>query len=196
MKMWLFFVSLCWLCSFAVDAQINETDATGRKQGVWIISYPTGIPRQIDHFKDDMRHGPVFTFSASGQLLSSQFYRWGLLDSLQLLCDYAGRKQQETQYKAGKKEGVDRGFYTNGKPKEEVSYAYDVRNGPSIWYYESGSVAAIYPYIQGNIHGEVVSFYEDGTVKMKQIYSKNEPGAFEKFHPDGSLAEKSKAQQR
>ena len=163
----------------------NQYDAEMHREGLWIISYPNGLPRQWDTYADDRLNGPSLEWSASGQLLAVRYYKDGLQDSAELLLDHSGQWVQHAHYRAGQWHGTVTTFYGNGKPKEQRSYEHGVLSGISTWFYDNGNPMAQYPYVAGKRHGRAQYFYDNGVLEKNEWFEDNLSVRWETFDLDG-----------
>lgn len=163
----------------------NRYDAEMHRQGLWIVSYPNGLPRQWDNYADDRLNGPSLEWSPSGQLLAVRYYRDGLLDSAELLLDHSGQWVQHAHYRAGQWHGTVTTFYGNGKPKEQRTYEHGVLSGISTWFYDNGNPMAQYPYVAGKKQGRAQYFYDNGVLEKNEWFEDNLSVRWESFDLDG-----------
>lgn len=163
----------------------NQYDAEMHREGLWIISYPNGLPRQWDTYADDRLNGPSLEWSPSGQLLVVRYYKNGLLDSAELLLDHSGQWVQYAQYRAGQWHGTVTTFYGNGKPKEQRTYEHGVLSGVSTWFYDNGNPMAQYPYESGKKQGRAQYFYDNGVLEKNEWFEDNLSVRWETFDLDG-----------
>jgi antitoxin component YwqK of YwqJK toxin-antitoxin module len=163
----------------------NQYDAELHREGLWIISYPNGLPRQWDTYADDRLNGPSLEWSPSGQLLAVRYYKDGLLDSAELLLDHSGQWVQHAHYRAGQWHGIVTTFYGNGKPKEQRTYEHGVLSGISTWFYDNGNPMAQYPYVAGKKQGRAQYFYDNGVLEKNEWFEENLSVRWETFDLDG-----------
>ena len=163
----------------------NQYDAELHREGLWIISYPNGLPRQWDTYAADRLNGPSLEWSPSGQLLAVRYYKDGLLDSAELLLDHSGQWVQHAHYRAGQWHGTVTTFYGNGKPKEQRTYEHGVLSGISTWFYDNGNPMAQYPYVAGKKQGRAQYFYDNGVLEKNEWFEENLSVRWELFDLDG-----------
>lgn len=173
----------------------NQYDAEMHREGLWITSYPNGLPRQWDTYLDDRLDGPSLEWSPSGQLLAIRYYKKGLLDSAELLLDHSGQWIQKAEYENGQWHGTVTTFYGNGKPKEQRTYRRGVLHGPSTWFYDNGNPMAIYPYENGQKHGQAQYFYDNGVLEKNEWFENNVSIRWETFDLDGSKTKSGKSKE-
>lgn len=163
----------------------NQYNAEMHRQGLWIVSYPNGLPRQWNTYYDDRLNGPSLEWSPSGQLLAVRYYKGGLLDSTELLLDHSGQWLQHAHYRAGQWHGTVTTFYGNGKPKEQRTYEHGVLNGMSTWFYDNGNPMAQYAYRAGQKHGLAQYFYDNGALEKNEWFEDNRSIRWETFDLNG-----------
>ncbi len=193
MRVYLFFVYLLVLGS-GVFAQLNQTDAKGRKQGPWQKNYPgTTIPQYKGTFKDDqpigkfiynfengqkmaeIEHGlpggnsSVFLFYENGQLLADGFYKGELKDSLWYNYAATGELVSAENYKLGQLQGKSVYYFQQGQLYEQKLQTQ------KIVYYKNGKLDGAYTELHYN-----------GKPKLKGSYLNGEKtGQWTEYHSNG-----------
>ncbi len=161
---------LLFVASINAQAQVNQLDAKGKKQGVWKKPYPSSnVFQYVGQFKDDQPYGQFIYYYESGKTKV-------ILDYKNPTTSYA-KMYHETGYL------MARGKYINQK-KDSTWVTYDDRG--VISYQED--------YKNGELNGQRVVFYEPqgGQYKvMEYSYWKNglQHGEYKKYHPNMNPSE-------
>jgi antitoxin component YwqK of YwqJK toxin-antitoxin module len=81
-------------------------------------------------------------------------------------------RKLEYPFKNGKKEGIIRLYYGNGKLSSEIPYKDDSAEGVSKTYYDNkyGAVETEYPYVRGRVHGPVKLYHSAGELRVETLY--------------------------
>ena len=76
-----------------------------------------------------------------------------------------GNVVRDCTYVDGRREGLVKTFYPDGKLKSTVNFSANVQDGPYVEYFPNGERAATAFYVAGLCQGTSMSFYSDGAVK-------------------------------
>ena len=163
--------SLILLFSLVSMAQVNHTDAKGRKQGAWVKTYESGKKRYEGAFKDDVPVGHfIYYYEGEGGIMSEIFYRGITGTGYAKAYHRNGMVQAEGIYKNQLKDST----WTYYDPKGVLTQREDFKggelHGDQITYYESGNVAERITYEYGAEQGAWIRKWEDGTMRTKGNY--------------------------
>lgn len=166
----------------------KELYVNDKREGISYYYYPNGTVYQIINYKGNKRHGTAREFDKNGVLISI----------LEYFNDYLVDKQNLNRTIEGKKEGIWREFYANGKVKAEKNYRNDQLNGYVKEYNEKGSLVVKQVYNDGklldlgkqdtlNIEERVV--YDDNKRVIKRgYYKENVPvGIHREYDGEGKV---------
>ncbi len=106
--------------------------------------------------------------------------------------DKAGKISESYQInrKSGKKEGLYKHFYPNGKLNEEATYKDGMLDGYRKLYREDGSLEIHENYLSGAFQGEFTSYYPNGKLNVIGKYLNNEmTGLWKRYYDSGELME-------
>jgi antitoxin component YwqK of YwqJK toxin-antitoxin module len=176
------------------QAQVNQTDANGKRHGSWSKKYENGQVRYLGEFN----HGiPVNTFKyyfddgslrtenvyrgKTGVCLSLQYgqeeklaakgiFKSRLKDSVWTYFDANGVVIARETFVKDQRQGKAFKYFANGRPAEIVIYQNGVKEGPFTQYYESGKLMAKGQYKNGKLHGEVIYYFSNGRPRLKGNY--------------------------
>jgi antitoxin component YwqK of YwqJK toxin-antitoxin module len=187
-----FILGLTTFLSLSLSGQndtINQTDASGRKQGYWEKRIQDSILIYQGHFKDDKPIGEMRRYYETGELKAILMYKpncdyvktclyydtgepagkgtyfQNLKDSLWTYYSYyTGAITSTEMFSKGVKQGLERKYYPNGQVSEEIAWNNDKKHG--VWN----------------------QYFEDGTIKLKGFYTNNKVnGPYTFYWPNGKL---------
>ncbi len=142
-----------------------------KKNGVWIIYYPNGNIKSKITFKDNKPFGPAEIYYPNGQLSEKGFWKVN-----KWIGDYEyyysnGSPQYLWHYnEQGKRQGVQKYFYQNGKLQLEGTWNNGKEQGVMKEYYDNGVLKRVSNWNDGQINGEVVEYNPQGKVKRRLYY--------------------------
>ncbi len=176
---------LPWLAS--AQESVNQTDAKGRKQGVWAKQYETGGDRYRGQFKDDKAVGIFFYYYDNGAKSSEVSYMGeDGVEADARFFHHNGAVMGEGRYKNQKKEGEWK-YYDDQTVLSSIEHYKDGKlHGISKVYFLDGTLAASIPYADGLKSGDFEEYFSDGTLRMKGTYQDNTyTGEYVQNFPDG-----------
>lgn len=99
-----------------------------------------------------------------------------------------GRVRSDFLYKEGVKEGVSKNYYKEGGVSSEITYKDGKKNGPYIKYYKSGVKYTLSHYKNNQLDSTRVIYTRGGKPKSEMMYSGGRvvPGT-KRFKPNGEL---------
>ena len=162
----------------------------GSSEGTWINYWETnGYPNHITNYKNGKLNGIRMQVNQHGYTEFIENYKNDLLDGPKRVFQNGTQfLTEEVNYKEGKKHGLYKRNYTNGKVQEESNYKNGERDGKATWYFETGEKTAEYSYKNGAIDGEVASYYKNGKVSEFGLYSKGQQtGTWKEFYENGAM---------
>ncbi|UKN01406.1 hypothetical protein K6119_16895 [Paracrocinitomix mangrovi] len=171
----------------------NQTDAQGRKQGVWKKAYDnTQVFRYVGQFKNDIPVGEFTYYYESGEVQakivfsdngkttrSKMYHESGYLmalgkyvneqkDSIWVYFDDKGRISYQETYKNDKLNGQKVYFYAPKDGQYPVSryeyYKDGVLDGEFKEFHQNMQIKAKGQYKDGNLHGAIVYYYSNGKI--------------------------------
>lgn len=153
----------------------RETFVNDIKQGNTWSYYPSGKTKQVTPYLKGKPDGLAYEYSEDSVVISIMKYQGGILASIERL----NRKDEN-----GKKQGVWKEFYEDGKLKSEKKYKDDLVDGYVKSYDKKGNLQNTEKFNNGK---EVKNapelakldvykdFYEDGTMKYEGGYINGMP---------------------
>jgi len=175
-------------------AQMNQTDAQGRKQGDWGKTYPkTKIYQYRGQFKDGKPVG-IFTYNypinkvkaiikhdpTGNRAVANMFHENGQIMSIGI-------------YRNEKKDSIWRNFGPSGRLSNTETYKADSLHGEKVIYFvpedindKRQVVAGRYNYVNGTMEGEFKEFFDDsGTSKNGQYLNGRKHGEWTTYSVSG-----------
>jgi antitoxin component YwqK of YwqJK toxin-antitoxin module len=152
------------------EAYINDI-----KQGNSYWFYPSGKTKQVTPYLKGKPDGFAYEFSEDSTIISIMKYQGGILANIERI----NRKDEQ-----GKKQGVFKDFYDDGKLKEEKKYKDDLIDGYVKTYDKKGNLSNTEKFNNGNKVKNAPElakldvykdFYEDGTLKYEGGYINGMP---------------------
>ena len=182
------------LNAFILQAQnnptVNQTDALGRKMGVWEARYPNGQLRYIGQFSQGKPVGEFKYFYESGKLRATNNFETNGLKAYHKAYAENGLLVAEGIYFDQKKDSIWR-FYSDidGKLLSEDEFADNLQHGISRTFFpDSGIPAEITTWQHGKKHGSWKSYFPDGMLKAEGFFKEDQPdGPIVFYHPDGKV---------
>ncbi len=170
------------------NADLNKTDAQGRKQGHWIKKYPGGTIQYEGNFRDNHPVGEFRRFYENTILMSLMVYSDDGREVEATLYHPNGFIASQGKYINQRKEGLWK-FYSHMEKDYLVAeelYSGNLRNGLSVRYYPDHTIAEKISYVNDRKEGEWLQFHENGKPLLKAMYSSNMlNGSFETWFSDG-----------
>jgi len=199
--------------SFAMAQKAaNQTDANGKKQGLWEEKTTTGTSKgdfvndqkdgcwtsyandgkliRIENFKLGMRDGIAVEIDTRGYLASETYYVNNLVEGTAKKYFYGTNPSSLIDYVHGKINGKKKIYYENsaGKIMEESEYKDDVKNGLSNYYTITGDPIAEYIYVNNMLQGVQKSYYPGKKIMSEQEFVNNLENGFSKeYYENGKL---------
>ena len=178
-----------------VSGQI--TDSQGLKQGYWKKKdasnklvyegefkddkpvgtfkyyYPNDSVRAVMKFKNEGKIAYARLFHPNGKRMAEgKYINKEIKDSVWNYYDEAGVLISMDKYKSGKKHGVCRIYFPDGKVSEERNYKDDVLEGDFKDFFDGVSLKSKGQYVNGKMEGRVSYFYPNG-VEVAAGYYRN-----------------------
>lgn len=170
----LFVVAAAVLFSLVtMRAQLNQTDANGRKEGPWIYdgamakdpTYAAYAKVEEGDYFHDQKSGLWKRYHPNGHVRSEITYVHGMPMGPYKLYYADGQLEEEGNWQEGKHIRQMRRYYSNGKLKEELVYDDEgTKQGVQRLYHENGKLALEVPMDQGAEHGIQRRFDAEGAL--------------------------------
>ena len=148
--------------------------SANKKVNNWIGYYPNNLIYRIDYFNNGVKDGISIQFDRKGKISLVENFKNGLAHGQVILySQFNETPQSETEYAFGKKNGLYRQYYDNGKIQEESWFKDDLKNGISKWNNKNGQRIAEYKYKFGNFDGLQKTFFENDSLQSSNNYIDN-----------------------
>ena len=175
-----------------MQAQLNQTDAQGRKQGAWIYdgamlkdpAYAAYAKIEEGDYLHDQKKGVWKRYWPDGQVRSEITFVQGKALGPYKLFYANGRLEEEGNWQEGKHIEQMRRYYANGKLKEELVYDDEgTKQGVQRFYHENGKLALEVPMDQGAEHGIQRRFDAEGALLEERQFEngKTKAGGVKSF---------------
>lgn len=186
------FFLLAIVLGTSVFAQVNQTDAQGRKQGKWekfyegtrqvryrgqfVNNVPTGVftyyhqngrKRSEITYRGTTGNGYCVMYELEGWKLAEGVYRGEVKDSVWRYYGPSGDLVSTTTWVMGEKTGEEKVFYHDGTLAELTNYSHNMKEGKWLQNFPDGSLKARGEYQNNALHGEVM--YNDQTGRPLMI---------------------------
>ena len=146
----------------------GEYTRKGQKDGEWIWYYPNGNTLAIENYVIGALDGEAFTLTIEGDTIEHGMFIEGLEDGKWIYINDS--VLVEGYYNFGKKSGVWKTYYPNGKLKRFEPYHDDELDGKSLFYWENSVKKAEYTYINGLLNGNAYQYDMDGNILFTTTY--------------------------
>lgn len=141
----------------------------------WVGYFPNNYVSKIEYYTNGWKDGILMQFDRKGKVTLVENYKNDKLHGLTIYYgQYSETPLSETEYSDGKKNGLFRQYYDNGKIQEETWFRDDKKDGMSRWNNKVGQKMAEYNYLTGNFEGIQKTFYENDTLQSINNYQANQ----------------------
>ena len=140
----------------------------GQKDGEWMWYYPNQNILSVENYAEGELEGESFTLTLEGDTIERGLYVDGLEDGKWIYVNDS--VLVEGTYNLGKREGVWKTYYPNGKLKRSEPYHDNELDGKSVFYWENSVKKAEYTYVHGLLNGNVYQYDIDGNVLFTTTY--------------------------
>jgi len=186
----------CLMMSNLFAQDINQKDASGRKQGEWVVKYENSTVAQYKgQYKDDKPYGTFTYYYTSNKVKAVMKFDKDGKTSRIVLYHENGQPMGVGNYVNKLKDSVWTQYGPTGKISYKETYRMGVLDGPKTIYYvpaddsKTLQIAQEYVYVNGKLEGPVKEYFPNGVLKMKGMY-KNEhfEGEIDYYNPSGTLS--------
>lgn len=102
---------------------------------------------------------------------------------------YGARLWFETPYKNGKKHGIAKRYYENGKLASEIPYKNGEPHGALKYYDDNGKLMSEASYENGKPHGMLKKYYENGNLEYETPFENGEQhGVAKEYYENGNVS--------
>lgn len=159
---------------------INYTDATGKKQGKWIIfnrtkklpNYPADAKVEEGKYTDNRKVGPWQEYYPNGKPKHKITFENGRPNGYAIFYHDNGKIKEEGMWKNNRWVGTYKMYYDNGQVMQEFNFnSMGKREGKQTYYYENGQVMIEGNWKGGKEDGIVKEYYENGDIKAEKNFA-------------------------
>ena len=109
--------------------------------------------------------------------------RWMVYNKTKKLPDYTDDQLvEEGNYVDGKKEGVWKKYWNNGKLASEITYKNNLQNGYAKIYYKNGNISEEGTWMNGKWDGSYKLYYENGQLSYDWNYVNGKRDGAQKYY--------------
>lgn len=157
----------------AYEGETNQTDVTGRKQGVWIEKFPNGKRKSQINYENGKPKGDFYKFYQRGGGVKAHLYFFN--DSLASAIHYAenGDKVAMGYYYNHKKDSLWQYFEADSILVSEENYVRGIKHGKQSTYYLSGILFEEMDFKNGKQDGVWKRYYESTGAPIFETYYKD-----------------------
>ncbi len=165
----------------------------GKKVGEWTAYYSNGSRKEVGKYDGDDyvlisawdTKGDLMVEKGSGEyvsyfddtdkVLEKGAFKDGKREGRwELFYADSSIKQQVSNYKNGKLDGLNLTYYEDGSTLTEGAFEEDERIGEWIWYYQSGDYQCTVTFEKGQKQGDQIFWSEFGREAKKEVYEDGE----------------------
>jgi antitoxin component YwqK of YwqJK toxin-antitoxin module len=172
------------------ETDINKTDQNGKKQGLWIKTFPNKSIMYEGHFKNGHPVNEFRRYYENSTLRSLLIFSNDGIEAIGTFYHPNGYLSSKGLYINQKKEGKWQ-FYSKYIKEYLISedqYIGNIRNGLSVKYYPDGSIAERINYINDIKQGEWLQYYPSGAICLKSNYHNEKiDGKYEVWFENGQI---------
>jgi uncharacterized protein len=173
----------------ANDVTYKGEYVANKKNNNWVGYYSNNVVSKVEYYSNGVKDGISVQLDRKGKITLLEHYKNGMLHG-QVIA-YSSMTEipvSEAMYANGKKNGMYRQFYDNGKIQEETWFKNDMKDGVSKWNNKNGQRLAEYNYKANNFDGVQTTFYENDTVQTINTYKDNKlSGESKEFYRNGKI---------
>ena len=144
-------------------------DPEGRRQGDWVLYYPTGEIRAKGSYVDGLKDGPWTYFFLDGKTEQTGAYIADDFTGQWTWFFEDGSTKREEGYRRGKEDGLMVEYDRKGNIIHQGEYAGGYKEG--LWVYTVNDHTEEGVYVDGEKHGIWVYTYNNGQLNFKGEFS-------------------------
>lgn len=159
---------------------INKKDATGKRQGKWIVTnktkrlpgYKTDQKVEEGVYKSSRKAGLWTSYYSNGNKKNEIEYKNGRPSGPYKTYYSNGILQENGIWKNNRNVGTFKRFYENGKPSQEFNFnETGKRDGKQKYFYDNGQLMIEGTWNGGQESGTLMEYYENGDTKAKKAFT-------------------------
>lgn len=208
-----FVFSQSLLFAQAENEALNQTNASGQKQGEWKANYPDGTLRYKGFFENGNPVGTFHYYDSTGILKAINkfedsgqvaFYEAFAENGFMIAKGKFVNQQKDSSwvyysptdssliaienYKSGALHGESVTYYPDEKPAEIRHYVNGVLQGSLKKYFNNGRLQVESFFENGELEGSFTSYYSNGELQFSGSYKRgNKTGLWKAYDEEGYL---------
>ncbi len=127
-----------------------------KREGQWVFFHESGVVWQHAHYTNDKKDGLWITYDTTGQIISEEVYKDGIL-----------KKDNEDFEIDGGRMNI---FYSDGSLKAEGPFVDEKREGEWTFFYENGVIKTHAHYREGQKDGLWITYDREGKIVSEDLY--------------------------
>ncbi len=170
----------------------EATYVAGKLEGKY-FQKSSDLSETIYHFHESLKEGPYVVFyppNEKGDKIKAldAFFHHDQLDGMVTEYGQDGVRISETPYIQGRKEGLGKLYFPNGKLSVLVPFENDQKNGILVQYFPNGQIWRETEFVHDVREGEERTYYDNGSLASCCFYSKDLlEGLSQSWNPEGVL---------
>lgn len=161
---------------------INKVDATGQKQGYWIVynkikklpAYTEDAKVEEGNYADSKKTGVWKTFHPNGNLKNEITYTNNRASGYAKMYHENGKLMEEGVWQNNRWVGEFKSYHENGKEFMDFNYSSTgKRQGEQKYYYDNGQLMMKGEMKEGKEIGTWVGYYENGDKREEKVFNED-----------------------
>jgi antitoxin component YwqK of YwqJK toxin-antitoxin module len=168
------------------QTSINQTDAMGKKQGLWVKKDRDGKKIYEATFRDGKPVGEMKRFYPNGKVMALMNFLAGSDTAVAQLFDESGSLMARGKYVDQKKTG-EWTYFLDSKIVSTENYGNGLKEGPAKRFYKTGELLEESNWKNGHLDGLYRAYFSNGKVYLECNYSDGQRnGPFRIWQSDGT----------
>jgi antitoxin component YwqK of YwqJK toxin-antitoxin module len=186
-----FFILIFFLIAssalFSQEGEINQFDSNGKQTGFWKKYYENGKIKYEGTFKEGKPVGKMIRYFPEGAISAELFFSEDGITSHATLYYLSGKKAAEGKYIDQRKDSTWNYFsFYNDRLTITEEWVDGKKHGMTKKYYDDGKVAEITEWKNGVQDGIWEQYYENNQLRLKTRYKEGKrTGIFVSYTPEG-----------
>ena len=169
---------------------INQTDAMGKKQGLWKKNYPNGRVRYEGRFENGVPTGEFRHYHENGKIKAIVKHAGDGARAEAELYNEEGQLTARGRYFREQKDGKWT-YYVPGKNQVSAIEVWEAGKPAGTWkiYFTTDTtVSELWSYAGGRKQGPWKQFFADASLRLEAFYRNDElVGSYKVFYPGGKI---------
>lgn len=176
----------CLVSTLTANAQVNQRDETGLRQGPWQGTHPNGRVRYTGQFVDNKPIGTFKHFNPDGSARLNLYHELHNDTVKAVFFHRNGQNLATGQFLHQKRTGLWTYYSQSGQKLSENSYLNGQMHGAFLIFFPSGAISERIDYVEGRKEGMWNQYFENGMLRLEANYMNDMlHGAFTAYHSNG-----------